>query len=30
MRVEFNEEFGVPVDAAYDYFRTPMHCLPIG
>ena len=25
MRVEFNEEFGVPVEDAYDYFRTPMH-----
>ena len=25
MRVEFDEEFGVPVEEAYDYFRTPMH-----
>ncbi|MBT8461865.1 MAG: hypothetical protein KJO44_05010 [Gemmatimonadetes bacterium] len=25
MLVEFNEEFGVPVDEAYEYFRTPMH-----
>lgn len=23
MRVEFNEEFGVPVEDAYEYFRTP-------
>ena len=25
MRVEFNEEFAVPLEDAYDYFRTPMH-----
>ena len=25
MRVEFDEEFGVPAEEAYDYFRTPMH-----
>ncbi|MCK5447661.1 MAG: hypothetical protein KAJ43_05925, partial [Gemmatimonadetes bacterium] len=25
MRVEFDEEFGVPVEQAYEYFRTPMN-----
>ena len=25
MRVEFDEEFGVPIEEAYEYFRTPMH-----
>ncbi len=25
MRVEFDEEFGVPVEQAYEYFRTPLH-----
>ncbi|MCL7960058.1 MAG: hypothetical protein M8861_07700 [marine benthic group bacterium] len=25
MRVEFDEEFGVPVEEAYEYFRTPLH-----
>ena len=25
MRVEFDEEFGVPIGEAYEYFRTPMH-----
>jgi hypothetical protein len=25
MRIEFEEEFSVPVDEAYDYFRTPLN-----
>jgi len=25
MRVEFDEEFGVPVEEAYEYFCTPTH-----
>ena len=25
MRVEFDEEFGVPVAEAYEYFRSPLH-----
>jgi hypothetical protein len=25
MRIEFDEEFGVPVEEAYGYFRTPMN-----
>lgn len=25
MRIEFEEEFGIPVQEVYEYFRTPMH-----